>query len=227
MVSGIGRRRAAARAEGGAAYQERRSEVIKAAAEVFKKNGYRGTTMSEVAIALNLDRASLYYYIGSKEELFHEVVGGAVERNAIAAEEILDGPEPAPEKLRRLITSLMVSYAENYPFLYVYIQENLSNVAGKRSGWDRKMRQFNKRYENAVVALVQAGIEEGTFSTQTQPWVIGYGIIGMVAWSNRWFNPNQSPVPAEEIGAAYAETLLGGLQSPGSDSPDHSINANQ
>jgi AcrR family transcriptional regulator len=214
MSSGIGRRRAAARSEGGAAYQERRAEIIKAAAGIFKKNGYRGTTMSEVAIALKLDRASLYYYIGSKEELFHEVVGGAVERNALAAEEILNGPEPAPEKLRKLIVSLMVSYAENYPFLYVYIQENLGHVGGKRSSWDRKMRQLNKRYENAVVALVEAGIEEGTFTTKTQPWVVGYGILGMVAWSNRWFNPNQSPVPAEEIGAAYAETLLGGLQAP-------------
>lgn len=46
----------------------------------------------------------------------------------------------------------------------------------------------------------------------TQPWVIGYGIIGMVAWSNRWFDPNDSSVQAEEIGSAFADTLLSGLQ---------------
>jgi TetR/AcrR family transcriptional regulator, cholesterol catabolism regulator len=34
----------------------------------------------------------------------------------------------------------------------------------------------------------------------------------MVAWSNRWFDPNESPVAAEEIGSAYADTLLVGLQ---------------
>ncbi len=116
MPSGMGRRRETARSDGGAAYQDRRAEIIKAAADVFKKNGYQNTTMSEVAATLNLDRASLYYYIGGKDELFQEVVGGAVERNAITAESILAGPGTAPEKLRRLVTGLMVSYAENYPF---------------------------------------------------------------------------------------------------------------
>lgn len=214
MTSGIGRRRAAARDEGSAAYQERRSEIVAAAAAVFKKNGYRGTKLSDVADAMNLDRASLYYYVGSKEELFHEVVGGAVEANANTAEQILQGPGTAPEKLRRLITGLMVSYAEAYPFLYVYIQENLSNVSRDRSAWALEMRRHNKRYENAVVAIVQSGIDEGTLRVRTEAWVIAYGIIGMVAWSNRWFNPNESTVPAEEIGAAYAESLLSGLEAP-------------
>ena len=73
------------------------------------------------------------------------------------------------------------------------------------------MRRYNKRYENAVVEIVQAGIDEGTFAVDTQPWVIAFGIIGMVAWSNRWYRP-ESPVPAREIGEAYAETLLSGLR---------------
>lgn len=216
MTSGIGRRRAAARDEGGAAYQERRTEIVAAAAEMFKRHGYRGTKLGDVAEALNLDRASLYYYVGSKEELFHEVVGGAVETNAATAEQIRDAPGTAPEKLRRLITELMISYGEAYPFLYVYIQENLGNAARDRSDWAREMARHNKRYENAVVAIVAAGIQEGTLRTGTQPWVIAFGIIGMVAWSNRWFNPNESTVPAAEIGAAYAEALLSGLQvAPG------------
>lgn len=214
MPSGMGRRREAARSDGGAAYQDRRAEIIKAAAEVFKQNGYHNTTMSEVAAALNLDRASLYYYIGGKDELFQEVVGGAVERNAITAEAILAGPGTAPEKLRRLVTGLMVSYAENYPFLYVYIQENLGHATAKRSAWDRQMQQFNKRYENTVVELIETGVQEGSFGSSTEPWVIAYGIIGMVAWSNRWFHPDKSAVRAEEIGAAYADTLLRGLQGP-------------
>ena len=70
MQSGIGRRRAAALAEGSAAYAERRAEIIAAAAKVFREKGYRGTSLADVAESLDTDRASLYYYIGSKEELF-------------------------------------------------------------------------------------------------------------------------------------------------------------
>ena len=133
MTSGIGRRRAAARDEGGEEYRQRRAEIVRAAAGIFKEHGFRATKLGDVAEALNMDRASLYYYVGGKEELFHEVVGGAVAANADAAEAIRQGPGTAPEKLRALVTGLMVSYAESYPFLYVYIQENLSTVSRDRS----------------------------------------------------------------------------------------------
>ena len=60
MTSESGRRLAAARDEGKAAYQQRRAEIIAAAAEIFKKHGYRGTKLTDVSEALQLDRASLY-----------------------------------------------------------------------------------------------------------------------------------------------------------------------
>jgi TetR/AcrR family transcriptional regulator, cholesterol catabolism regulator len=215
MTSGIGRRRAAALDEGGVAYQERRAEIIKAAGEIFKRNGYRGTKIGDIAEAMEMDRATIYYYVGGKEELFQQAVGDAVEKNCVRAEAILHGPGSPADKLRTLVTELMVSYAEAYPYLYVYIQEDLAKLA-KSSQWARTMSRFNKRYENAVVAIVEDGVADGTFHAGTQPWVIAYGIIGMVAWSNRWFNPHESSVPAEEIGAAYAETLIGGLvREPG------------
>ncbi len=210
MTSGIGKRRAAALDEGSAAYQERRAEIIKAAGEVFKRNGYRGTKIGDIAEAVNMDRATIYYYVGSKEELFHQAVGDAVEKNCLRAEAILHGPGTPSEKLRTLVTELMVSYDEAYPYLYVYIQEDLSHLA-RRSQWSRTMSRFNKRYENAVIAIVEDGVADGTFRIDTQPWVIAFGIIGMVAWTNRWYKPQESGVPAHEIGAAYAETLINGL----------------
>jgi TetR/AcrR family transcriptional regulator, cholesterol catabolism regulator len=210
MTSNISKRRAAALDDGGAAYQERRAEIIRAAGGVFKRHGFRGTKIGDIAEAVSMDRATIYYYVGSKEELFHQAVGDAVERNCLRAEAILSGPGAPAEKLRALITDLMVSYAESYPYLYIYIQEDLGPSAG-RSQWGRTMARFNKRYENAVVAIVEDGVADGSFHAATEPWVIAYGIIGMVAWSNRWFNPETSTVPAQEIGAAYAETLLDGL----------------
>lgn len=210
-TSDLGRRRAARRDRASPAYAGRRAEVLAAAAGVFKVRGFSRTTLTDVAEALQIDRASVYYYVGSKEELFREVVGDTVERNAALAQEIAAGPGTAAERLRRLVTEMMVSYAESYPFLYVYLAEDLSNVSPERSDWARHMRGVNKRYENAVVELVQAGIDDGSFVTGTRAWVVAYGVIGMVSWSNRWFNPTTSSVGAEEIAAAYADVLVNGL----------------
>src|ERR1700722_18534822 len=149
-ASGIGRRRATARDDNSAAYQERREEIKQAAARLFKQHGFRGTSISQVAAALDIDRATLYYYVGSKEELFDDVVTEAVRANVDVAESILARQAPAPDKMRELIISLMRSYAENYPFLYVFIQENLSQVAGPRSQWSTEMRALNRRYEDIL-----------------------------------------------------------------------------
>ncbi|MCD2186751.1 TetR/AcrR family transcriptional regulator [Actinomycetospora soli] len=208
--SAISRRRAAALDEGGAAYQQRRAAIVRAAGDVFKRHGFRGTKIGDIAEAVGMDRATIYYYVGGKEELFHTAVGDAVERNCLRAEEILAAGGSPPEKLRTLITELMVSYADNYPYLYLYIQEDLGALA-PRSQWGRTMARYNKRYENVLVAIVEDGLADGSFHASTQPWVVAYGILGMVAWSNRWFNPETSTVPAAEIGAAYAHTVLGGL----------------
>jgi hypothetical protein len=35
----------------------------------------------------------------------------------------------------------------------------------------------------------------------------------MVGWSNRWFNPDKSPITAQEIGVGFADTLLLGAGS--------------
>ena len=211
QLSGIGRRRAAAKGEGSRAYQERREEIKQAAGELFKQHGFRGTSMGQVAEALDLDRATLYYYVGSKEELFDDVVTKAVRANVEVAESILNRDGPAPGKLRDLITSLMSSYADNYPFLYVFIQENLSHVDRTRSAWSKEMRGLNKRYEDIVVEIIQQGMDEGTIRPVADAWVQAYGLIGMVAWTNRWFNPGKSPVDAATIGEAYASVLLNGM----------------
>ena len=209
--SNIGRRRVAARTDGSPAYHERRTEIARAAALVFKQRGFRGTTLSHIARALDTDRASLYYYVSSKEELFQEIVGDAVRINLATAVEIRDGPGTAAQRLRALVTALMESYAEFYPVLYVLIQENLNHVAPERSAWAAEMRTINREWEEVLIEIVRAGQAEGTLSAASPPWLIAYGITGMVGWTNRWFHPDHSPIGATEVGEAFATILLDGL----------------
>lgn len=211
--SGIGRRRALARKEGTDNYHQRRNEIAVAAAEVFNQKGFRGTTLEAVAQAMGIDRASLYYYIGSKEELFDEVVREVTEANVARAEAIKQTEAAPADKLRSLILDLMGSYAENYPLLYVYIRENLDHVAGDRTAWSRHMKSLNKRYEEAVIAIIQEGLDTGAFRPVASARIIAYGVVGMIGWTNRWFSPTKSAESAAEIGTAYAEMVLAGLRS--------------
>jgi AcrR family transcriptional regulator len=209
--SGMGRRRDQAIAKGSASYQERRHEIAIAAGEVFYEKGYAETSISDIARALEIDRASLYYYFTNKQDIFDEVVRELAEADVAFAEQVLATADPPLEKLRTLIVGLMDSYATHYPLLYVYVRENLASVGEDRSHWSSYMRTVNRRYDTAVTAVVQEGIDNGTIRPLASARVLAFGVIGMVGWTNRWFVPERSPDTAATIGAAYAEMIVQGL----------------
>jgi len=45
--------------------------------------------------------------------------------------------------------------------------------------------------------------------------VMAYGLIGMVGWTNRWFDPKSSPVDAAAVGETFARMLISGIVSAG------------
>ena len=212
-ASGIASRRAVARGGDNPAYRERRAEILQAAARVFKQKGLAGANLGDIAVEAGADRASLYYYVGSKEELFHEVVREAVEANLAWARKFRSSEAPAPEKLRQMITSVMQSYRDNYPILYVFIQENLSRMPEKYAEWSRQMRDSNREFEKIFIEVIQEGIDEGSIRNTGSATTIAYGVLGMLGWTYRWFNPDTTHASADEIGETFADTLLLGLRT--------------
>jgi AcrR family transcriptional regulator len=213
-VSNIGKRRSVAKEDSSASYQVRRKEIAEAAIRVFNRLGFQGASVSAVAAELEIDRASLYYYISSKEDLFDELVRTVVERNLENVKQIQGSDLSPRRKLRDLITTLMSSYGEHYPLFYIYIRENLSHVSDSRSEWSTYMRKLNAETSDAVIAIIEQGYADKSFRNVGAPRVVAYGVLGIVGWTHRWFRPESSDVTAEEIGKTYAEMLLAGLENP-------------
>lgn len=214
-ASNISKRRSAAKEDSSALYQTRRREIAEAAVRVFNRLGFQGATLSAVADELGMDRASLYYYISSKEELFDELVRTVVERNLELAKRNQASDMSPRRKLQELMTALMSSYGEHYPLFYIYIRENLSHVGEKRSEWSRYMRKLNKETVDAVIAIIEQGYADKSFRNVGSSRVVAYGVLGIIGWTHRWFRPGQSDVSAEEIGKTYAELILAGLDTSG------------
>ena len=212
--SNISKRRAAAKAKDTSSkiYQRRRAEIAVAGARVFNKKGFQGTTISAVAEELQIDRASIYYYISSKEELFDEVIREASEENVAKAQRIQKSDARASEKLRTLMVELMASYAATYPLLYISIREDLTQVSDTRSKWASQMRKINRDYDNAVTAIIEEGYKDGSFKDIGSPRLVAYGILGMLNWTNRWFTPTKAKVPPRELGEMFANLVISGLE---------------
>jgi AcrR family transcriptional regulator len=209
--SGIGRRRAAARVDSNEEYRARRRDLIRAAAIVFKEKGYEAATLNDVAERFGADRASLYYYISGKQELFQEAIREGVEANLAELERILardDGPE---EKLRLIIKQLVCSYEHHYPQMYVYIQEDMRRVASDRSAWAKQMARATRRFESVTLALIQQVIEQQGFRSDVPPELAANALFGMMNWTHRWFKPGDR-LTAGEIMDTFWAIFLDGMR---------------
>jgi len=209
----IGQRRSAAHKESRASYSNRRQEISQAAIRVFNRLGYQGASLTAVAADMGVDRATLYYYFSSKEQLFDEIVRTVLESNDALARRIAESAISPARKMRELVSAMIFSYAETYPLLFIYIREDLAHVSDKRSAWSDHMKSLNRSIEKSFIDIIEQGFADGSFRRIGSARTVAFGILGMVNWSHRWFRPDRSE-PAEEIGKTFAELVLAGLETP-------------
>jgi TetR/AcrR family transcriptional regulator, cholesterol catabolism regulator len=213
-VSGIRSRRAAAAAIGSEAYLEKQRAILAAAGEVFREKGFHATKLNDVAERAGMDRASLYYYVGSKDDLFRDVVSRTVSANVAVAEEVARLNAPAHEKLAKILDLLMSSFEREYPFIYVFVQEDPKKLAGpdpaSAEAWAPTLRR-SERFFEIVREIVAEGIATGDLVTSLPAAVVANCLIGMMNSTHLWFRPDGS-LHAEEIASGLAEMVLRGLE---------------
>jgi len=177
---------------------------------VFKEKGFAATTVDDIGRRAKMDRATVYYYFRGKKELFREMVNEATSENVHMAERMASLSSPPRERLRGLIEGLLQSYVKHYPYLYVYVQEDMVRLIKDGSSWGKQMIALNHRFDHAVFKIVQEGLISGDFVSERDPRLLAAGIMGMCNWTHRWFDPN-GQVSSAELAKVFADLVLDGL----------------
>ena len=55
-----------------------RDDILDAAAQVFRKKGFHGASMADIADSVNLQKASLYHHVSSKQDILLELLERAL-----------------------------------------------------------------------------------------------------------------------------------------------------
>jgi TetR/AcrR family transcriptional regulator, cholesterol catabolism regulator len=211
--SNISRRRATALEEGSSDYLAKRDELVEIAGRQFKTHGFKATTLAEIGHKAGLDRATVYYYFGSKEELFRECVRLGIEANISACDAIFaDKGRPARERLRAVMQQLMAAYDHYFPHMYVYIQEEMSRITSEQSVWAQRIVSQTRTFERIVLSLVGELIEAGEMRRDIPVSVAANAIFGMLNWTHRWYQPG-GPQSADQISAAFCDIFFDGMKA--------------
>lgn len=86
--------------------EERKSEIVATACQMFLSKGYDRTTMQDVMRYLGIAKGTIYHYFSSKDELLEAVIDSVAEAEMLRLKELLENIEgTALERLEQLIVS--------------------------------------------------------------------------------------------------------------------------
>src|ERR1700677_375015 len=209
--SGIDARRRAALDDAKAAYLARREEIVEVAAHVFSDRGFEAATLRDVAAAMGTDRALLYYYFGSKEELLQEIVRQALGRDIATAQAVKRSRASTKDKIAALIEAMVKGYDANYPHMHVYI-EDLGRISRQDSEWSTDVIARTREYESIVHSILTKGQRDGTLRKDLPVELSALALFGMVNWMHRWYRPNIKWSP-EEVAKTFTAIFLDGFEN--------------
>ena len=193
-----------------AEYEERRNAIVEAAARVFREKGYERGSLDDVAQALDIRKASLYYYVKSKAEL----IGLVFETALIAAREDiaqLKKIDDSGERLRMLIKHQIghvTSDLSHFAVFFDHMGRHNADVAKSE-----KLRELERAYFQAFSETVEYTIADARMPN-VNPRYATHAIMGMTCWTYKWFDPERHDA------ATLVDTCIQLLLGPGAQSPD-------
>jgi len=182
-----------------------RVDILKSAAKAFRKLGYHGATVEEIASALHMKKGNLYYYFRNKEEILFACHQYSLDRLTHLFAEIQQTSAPPDQKLRQLIVAFVHTILDELHGTALFLDLEALTPPHLKAVIVRR-----DRFEHGVRQIVQEGIDGGVFEPG-DPKLLAFALFGAVNWIPRWFNPN-GPATSQEIADRFADYLIAGLR---------------
>jgi AcrR family transcriptional regulator len=183
---------------------DRRENILRASAEVFRRRGYNRSTIEEIAAELLLTKAGVYHYFSSKQEILEHLCDHAMG----AAERAVEGAQAAGGGPARQLSRMLGDYARAlmeepaFTVLMRHLDEvgeaSLANLQRRRKGIESRFRK-----------VVEDGAREGVLEVADSRLAV-FGMIGAINWIYAW-HEEEGRLPAAEVRGALVALAMNGI----------------
>jgi AcrR family transcriptional regulator len=203
-----------------------RDDILHAAAEVLRRNGYEATTMKDIAAQVNLTAASLYHHFTNKDSLLLAVLEGGLDHAIDLIEPVVNSSQPCSAKLREMVRCHIISLTENTAVgaAMVFEMRPLMHFkAPPRNGnqFDNEIHDefvrrrdvfFTRRdyFEEIFRCVIRDGITAREFCQVNVP-IFVKTMLGAHSWVGVWYK-DTGALTGEQIAALMADTFLQSLR---------------
>jgi AcrR family transcriptional regulator len=179
----------------------RRRELLRSAARLFRRKGYDATTTRDIAAAVGMHSGSPFYHFKSKQALLYAVMEEGMRAGLLLQREALAGAgaQDAEAQLRALVRShFEVLLGPASDFIPVMLYESRALTPRQRAG----IAQLTGDYESDWVPVLDALRRQGRLRIDVK--LARLFIFGALNWSAQWYDRRKSATLDDLADAAVA-----------------------
>lgn len=180
----------------------KREMILNAAIEVFYEKGYMNSTVDDIAAAMSVSKAVVYYNFKSKEDVLEFAVDRSLElthRNIDRGLEL--GKTPA-QKLALACFFYASHILANQKLIALFFREERNCSPSLR----RRTASRGKAVDDKIVGVLDAGVAIGAFRPMDTE-LMAETILGMISMAFDWYR-DRGRARAQQICRHFSEQAL-------------------
>jgi len=194
--------------------RETRRQILKVAEELFLARGYKGVSMKDVAEAVQVTPAALYYHFPQgKEDLFMSTIQALFEGWAAGVSRAIAPARRIRERLQLLTEYLLTLPVNHFPTLAQDAHEHMKDREKQRAIF----HQLREMFMRQIVDVFQQAKDAGEIRADISIPALANMYQGMIIASlqHKHISAKKAEiVEVSELSATLIAVLLDGIKQP-------------
>ncbi len=181
--------------------------ILKEASKLFRKKGYAGTSVQDIAQAVGVKAASLYNHISSKQEILQELCMPISRQFSQGMIDISESTLNPFEKLQAIV-SLHIKVTQSFTDSMSLITGDWIHLEG---GALKEYKASRKNYEQSFRTILEHCKKENLIDKNINTEVSLFSILSSLHWLYSWRERHQE-ISSIELEKQLKNCLLNGLK---------------
>jgi AcrR family transcriptional regulator len=184
----------------------RQREIVEAACDVISTKGFAATSMRDIARAADVSIATMYRYIGSKDELLHRITAARMQELFDHFEANLTSGGTAADRLAEAIAVYVAYISKNHRYINLVYRE--TKVLGEPAR--ERIYETERRFMGFWEAIIEDGVRSGEFTATDINLAANLAYFACTVWALRhWSIGDRSEA---DVTALLVQLIVGGLR---------------
>ena len=177
-------------------------QIRLAAIRLFSERGYHGTSMRDLATAVQLEPASLYYHFETKQQILFELLRRTMEDMLDGVTRVLVDGASVRQQLAAVVRFHVVFHVQRQEEAFVSHTELRALEPAHRDA----IVALRDQYQSVVCRVLSAGVEQGAFNIDDVR-LMATAILTLTSGVADWFG-SAGRLNGEQVAQQYVALVM-------------------